>query len=114
MRIQLPVLWLTLSACAPASNLAIPPATLALTGLAVLGPSLLAALACWLLLARHRRYAPYLVLVSWLAGSMIAFAYQLLRAQPDWSPASVALPGALSSAALFSLLIALNRHTQDS
>jgi hypothetical protein len=64
----------------------------------VLIPSLLTAILCWPLLARGRRFAPYLVLLSWLAGSAAA-AFLLLQ-NPGLHPTT---PAVLSTALIFLL-----------
>lgn len=65
----------------------------------ILIPSLLTAMLCWPLLARGRKFAPYLVLLSWLAGSA-ASAFMLLQT-PTLAPAP---PAILSTALIFFLL----------
>jgi len=65
----------------------------------VLIPSLLTAIVCWPLLARSRKFAPFLVLLSWLAGSAAAGFLLLHNSARAASPLAV-----LSTALIFLLL----------
>ena len=68
----------------------------------VLSSSLLTAIGCWPLLARGRRFAPFLVLLSWLAGS--AAAGFLLLQKTARGPLSTCVPAVVSTALIFLLL----------
>jgi len=74
----------------------------------VLTPSVLTAIFCWPLLARGRRFAPYLVLLSWLAGSAAAAFYLLQNTAITSAPQSACLPSALITALIFLILTRLH------
>ncbi|MBN9419160.1 hypothetical protein ABS71_13395 [bacterium SCN 62-11] len=76
----------------------------------VLTPSLLTAIFCWPLMARGRRFAPYLVLLSWFGGSTAAGFWLLSKPEVLESPVTACTPAVLSTALLFWLLTRLFRN----
>lgn len=74
----------------------------------VLTPSFLTAIFCWPLLARGRRFAPYLVLLSWLAGSAAAALYLLNNAGLSSSAAAAGTPSVLATGLIFLVLTRLH------
>lgn len=73
----------------------------------VLTPSVITAIFCWPLLARGRKFAPYLVLLSWLAGSAAAAFYLLHNSALTSTPLSACLPSVLITALIFLVLTRL-------
>lgn len=70
----------------------------------VLTPSLLTGLCCWPLLARGRRFAPYLVLLSWFGGSAASGFWLLSKPELLQSPVTACTPAVFSTALIFWLL----------
>lgn len=74
----------------------------------VLTPSLLTALFCWPLLARGRRFAPFLVLLAWLAGSAATAFFLLARPALTSNPLHACAPSLLFTALTFLVLTLLH------
>lgn len=74
----------------------------------VLTPSLLTAIFCWPLLARGRKFAPFLVLLSWLAGSAVAAFLLLTHPALSTSTLNACAPSVLVTALIFLVLTLLH------